>query len=129
MGETLLAQVLTAQEDSAAALASTEIKRSADALVRHATALGSPWLMAVSPMAERLVGAALLASDGMLRAVDDGRIPREEHVLLVEAVAVSAVALETRRDLLVRLGAARVDLAALRLLSITGREGVAVLAA
>lgn len=129
MGETLLARVLTAQEGSAAALASTEIKRSADALVRHATALGSPWLMAVSPMAERLVGAALLASDGTLRAIDDGRIPQDEHVLLVEAVAVSAAALETSRDILVRLGAARVDLAALRLLDSPGHVEVAVLAA
>lgn len=112
----VLGLVVAAQAASAAALSAGEIKRTADSLVRHALALGDPVLAAVSPMAQRLVGAAMLASDGTLRATDESSVPVGEHVLLVEVVAVAPGALSWNRNLFERLGAARLSAVAVDLL-------------
>jgi hypothetical protein len=114
--ERVLDVVLRAQATAGHLLGPYEIKRSADALLHFALQAGAPLLMPVSPMAHRLVGAVLLMSDGLLRAVDDSVVPTGEDVLLVEAVAVHGTALRWHREMLTRMGAASVATVALDLL-------------
>lgn len=117
VGERLLDLVLEAQASTAHFLSGSKIKTSAEALVQYAVAAGSPMLMAASPMAQRLVGAALLLSNGALRAADAGSAPTGQDVLLVEAVAARDVGLGSQRDQLIALGVRSVQLVALGILA------------
>lgn len=111
----LLEAVLDAQRSAANLLAGERIADSAQLLVDFATDCGSPVLAPTSPMAARLVGAALLLGHGSVRATDESSVPVGEHMLLVEAVAVGAAGLLGARERMLRLGAARVDMVALHL--------------
>jgi hypothetical protein len=111
-----LEAVLDAQASAARLLSATTIKSSAEALVNYARTVGSPMLVPASAMADRLVGAALLLSDGQLRASDDGSTPAGEDVLLVEAVAAQTTGLASQRARLLALGANSVRVVALRVL-------------
>lgn len=115
--EQLLDLVLDAQASTARLLSSTRIRASAQALVEYALAKGSPVLIAASPMAQRLVGAALLLSEGVLEAADEGSMPSGQDVLLVEGVAARDGALASQRDRLVSLGVKSVEVVALSILS------------
>jgi hypothetical protein len=112
----LLDLVLDAQASTAHLLSSTRIRASAEALVEYALAKGSPTLIAASPMAQRLVGAALLLSEGALCAADEGFIPSGQNILLVEGVAARDSALTSQRERLVALGAKSVEIVALSVL-------------
>lgn len=109
----LLDLVLQAQRDAGYLLSAREIKSSADALLQFASSVGLPLLIPVTPMAQRLVGAALLMSGGVLEASDDGTIPHDADVLLVDAVAVVGTALRWQRDLTLAMGATSVRCVAL----------------
>jgi hypothetical protein len=112
---TLLGAVLDAQRTAANLLAGDRIGDSARLLVEFAADCGYPVFAPTSPMAARLVGAALLVGRGAVRATDEGTVPLGEHVLLVEAVAVGTAGLLGAREVMLRLGAARVDMVALHL--------------
>jgi hypothetical protein len=111
----LLSAVLAAQASSADLLSAERICDSAQLLLRFTERCGSPVLAPVSPMAARLVGAALLLGRETIRATDDGTVPVGEHVLLVEAAAVGPAGLLAAREAMLRAGAARVDVVALHL--------------
>lgn len=111
----LLKAVLEAQQSSAKLLAGERIADSARLLVDFAAGCGSPVLSPTSPMAARLVGAALVLGQGAVRATDESTVPVGEHPLLVEAVAVGGAGLLSARERMLRLGATRVDMVALHL--------------
>jgi hypothetical protein len=113
----LLEAVIRAQDTAATSLASDQIERHARSLVELALSLDGPLLLAVSPMAHRLVGAALVIGGGRVNAYDDRRCPApDQPVLLVEAAAVHATGLRWHRDLLARLGVSVVHATAIELL-------------
>jgi hypothetical protein len=124
----LLNDILEAQRTAAKLLAGPQIAYSAKALAAFAQRRGYPVLVPASPMANRLVGAALMSDAGALRATDDGSVPVGEHVLLVEAVAAGTAGLRNASDVLLSLGAASVECVALRLLG-DGGEYIHVLLA
>jgi hypothetical protein len=113
----LLNGILEAQQSAAKLLAGPDIASSAEALAAFASRRGHPVLVPVSPMANRLVGAALVVGGRSLRASDEGSVPVGEHVLLVEAVAAGAAGLRSASDMLRSLGAASVECVALTLLA------------
>jgi len=104
----LLKAVLEAQQSSAKLLAGERIADSARLLVDFAAGCGSPVLSPTSPMAARLVGAALVLGQGAVRATDESTVPVGEHLLLVEAVAVGGAGLLSARERMLRLGATSV---------------------
>lgn len=111
-----LSAILDAQASSANLLDAVHICRSAEQLVSFARSCGSPVLAPASPMAHRLVGAALLLSGGDLRATDEGSVPVGEDVLVVEAVVAGLAALDSLSEIMAARGAASVRRAALRVL-------------
>lgn len=112
----LLESLLAAQASAAQLLTGSRMSSSAQRLVEFARQSGSPVLTPVSPMANRLVGAALLLGGSAIRASDEGSMPVGERVLLVEAVAADAAGLRSARDTMLILGAASVECVTLQLL-------------
>lgn len=124
----LLSSVVAAHEGAAELLSGARMVRSAALLVEFAQRHGGPVLVPVSPMASRLVGAALLYGGDEVRAGDEGSVPTGQHVLLVEAVASAPAGLLNARQVMLAVGAASVECVALQLIGTDdSAEGVNVL--
>lgn len=120
----LLKGLIGAQHESEAAVSYPDITRWAHALVSLSTELGDPLLMPVAGPAERLVGAAIAAARGRLRVRSLGGTLDGEHVLLVEAVAVTPLQLLQSARHARFLGATQVAACAVHLHSRGGIEDV-----
>jgi hypothetical protein len=79
----LLRLVLDAQDADEAATEFGQLEELAAALISLADALGKPVVWPIGAAAERLVGAATIASKGALRTLRWSRPPVGESVLLV----------------------------------------------
>lgn len=105
----LLAAVLEAQDATQALLASARLLTAAESLVTFAVDRGCDRLVAASPAAERLVGAALMRGQGVVRALSAGEEPDGIKAVVADLVVAGAVSLATMRDRLIAGGAAHVE--------------------
>ena len=107
----LLTAVLDAQDATQALLGSTGLFAAAESLVAFATDRGCDVLVAASPAAERLVGAALMRGQGLVRALNFGEDPAGIKVVVADMVVSGLVSVATKRDMLLSGGAAHVEVA------------------
>ena len=113
----LLDRLITAQEESDAVASYPNIDRWARVLGSVAAELDDPLLLPVSGVAERLVGAALVATHGGVRVCALSETLDGERVLVVDAVAVSALSMLTAARHARALGASHVAGCAVHLYS------------
>jgi len=105
----LLTAVLEAQDATQALIGGAGLFTAAERLVDYAVGRGCDRLVAASPAAERLVGAALMRGQGVVRALGAGEEPDGVKAVVVDLVVAGAVSVETMRDLLLARGAAHVE--------------------
>lgn len=115
-GEALLPLVLRAQQSAAEQLSAEHLRKAADRLVALAESLDLPLLLPVSPPAERLVGAAMLAGGGRIHAFAGSTYLTGARVLLVDAVVVQMAAVASAAYSIQRAGAEVVGAAVISLM-------------
>ncbi len=125
-GDALLPLVLRAQRRSAEQLSAKHLREAADRLVDLTESLDFPLLLPVSPDAERLVGAAMLASGGRINASAGGTYLAGTRVLLVDAVVVQMAAIAGAAYFAQRAGAEVVGAAVLGQLGSGASVGLTV---
>lgn len=105
----LLTAVLEAQDATQTLLGGAGLLTAAERLVAFAVDRGCDRIVAASPAAERLVGAALMRGQGVIRALTAGEEPDGIKAVVVDLVVAGAASVETVRDRLVASGAAHVE--------------------
>jgi hypothetical protein len=110
-----LERLLAVQAACDDATSAPQIATAADALLQYVAELGSPTVVPVSVMAQRLAGAALARGGATVQADGYSSTLAGVRVVLVEAVAVSDLDLNTAHERLSRVGAIVVGRAAIDL--------------
>lgn len=120
----LLTRLIEAQRTAEGLLSYPSVQEAADALVRHCKAHRWPLLWPAGPAAERLVGAAILAGAGRVRARGWTDPVDGQSVLVVDVGAVTAQSILQCADHARALGASEVCGCGLNLADVGDLDGL-----